>query len=42
MQERGVSVAHSTVNRWVIKYSPLLAFVDLIDWSYRVIADQAF
>jgi putative transposase len=24
MQERGVSVDHSTVNRWVIKYSPQL------------------
>ena len=22
MQERGVNVDHSTVNRWVIKYSP--------------------
>jgi transposase-like protein len=22
MEERGVSVDHSTVNRWVIKYSP--------------------
>ena len=25
MQERGVSVDHSTVNRWVIAYSPQLA-----------------
>jgi putative transposase len=25
MQERGVSVDHSTVNRWVLKYSPQLA-----------------
>jgi putative transposase len=24
MQERGVSVDHTTVNRWVVKYSPLL------------------
>jgi putative transposase len=24
MQERGVSVDHSTVNRWVITYSPQL------------------
>jgi len=24
MQERGVSIDHSTVNRWVIKYSPPL------------------
>ena len=24
MQERGVEVDHSTMNRWVIKYSPLL------------------
>jgi transposase-like protein len=24
MQERGVSIDHSTVNRWVIKYSPQL------------------
>jgi putative transposase len=24
MQERGVSVDHSTLNRWVIKYAPLL------------------
>ncbi len=24
MQERGVSVDHSTVNRWVVKYSPQL------------------
>lgn len=25
MQERGVDVDHATLNRWVIKYSPLLA-----------------
>ena len=25
MAERGISVDHSTVNRWVIKYSPQLA-----------------
>ena len=24
MQEQGVSVDHATVNRWVLKYSPLL------------------
>jgi putative transposase len=24
MQERGVSVDHTTVNRWVVKYSPPL------------------
>src|ERR671918_1163812 len=24
MEERGVSVAHATINRWVIKYSPQL------------------
>jgi len=24
MQDRGVSVDHSTVNRWVLKYSPQL------------------
>jgi putative transposase len=24
MQERGVSVAHATINRWVLKYTPLL------------------
>ena len=24
MEERGVEVDHSTINRWVIKYSPLL------------------
>ena len=24
MQERGVSVDHSTINRWVLKYSPQL------------------
>jgi putative transposase len=24
MQERGVSVDHSTINRWVVKYSPKL------------------
>jgi transposase-like protein len=24
MQERGVSVDHATINRWVLKYSPLL------------------
>ena len=24
MQERGISVDHSTLNRWVIHYSPLL------------------
>jgi transposase-like protein len=24
MEERGVEVAHSTINRWVIKYSPQL------------------
>jgi putative transposase len=24
MQERGVSVDHPTVNRWVVKYSPSL------------------
>jgi putative transposase len=24
MQERGVAVDHSTLNRWVLKYSPLL------------------
>ena len=25
MEERGVNVDHSTINRWVIKYSPQLA-----------------
>ena len=25
MQERGVAVDHSTVNRWVLKYAPQLA-----------------
>jgi putative transposase len=25
MEERGVSVDHATVQRWVVKYSPLLA-----------------
>ena len=25
MQERGVEVDHSTLNRWVVKYSPQLA-----------------
>jgi len=24
MEERGVEVDHSTINRWVIKYSPQL------------------
>jgi putative transposase len=24
MQERGVSVDHATINRWVVKYSPQL------------------
>jgi putative transposase len=24
MRERGVSVDHATINRWVLKYSPLL------------------
>jgi transposase, IS6 family len=24
MQERGVSVDHATINRWVLKYSPQL------------------
>jgi len=24
MAERGVDVDHSTINRWVVKYSPLL------------------
>jgi putative transposase len=24
MEERGVKVDHSTINRWTIKYSPLL------------------
>jgi putative transposase len=23
MEERGVSVDHATINRWVLKYSPL-------------------
>jgi putative transposase len=27
MQERGVSVDHATINRWVLKYSPLLEAV---------------
>ena len=27
MQERGVSVDHSTINRWVVKYSPQLEAV---------------
>ena len=27
MQERGISVDHSTIHRWVLKYSPLLAEV---------------
>ena len=26
MAERGVSVDHATINRWVIKFSPMLAF----------------
>ena len=25
MEERGVELEHATINRWVIKYSPLLA-----------------
>jgi len=25
MNERGVSVDHATLNRWVIRYSPLIA-----------------
>jgi putative transposase len=25
MEERGVNVDHATLNRWVIKYSPLIA-----------------
>ncbi|MDP2098905.1 MAG: IS6 family transposase, partial [Methylobacter sp.] len=25
MEERGVTVDHATLNRWVIKYSPLIA-----------------
>jgi putative transposase len=25
MEERGVELDHATINRWVIKYSPLLA-----------------
>jgi putative transposase len=25
MAERGVSVDHATLNRWVVKYSPLIA-----------------
>jgi putative transposase len=24
MEERGISVDHSTIHRWVLKYSPLL------------------
>ncbi len=27
MSERGVSVDHATLNRWVVKYSPLAARV---------------
>jgi putative transposase len=27
MQERGVAVDHSTINRWVLKYSPQLEAV---------------
>src|SRR5262245_17138590 len=27
MEERGVSVDHATINRWVLKYSPQLAEV---------------
>tara|TARA_B110000090_G_C13006944_1_gene302637 strand:- start:199 stop:333 length:135 start_codon:yes stop_codon:yes gene_type:complete len=25
MVERGVSVGHATLNRWVVRYSPLIA-----------------
>ncbi len=25
MEERGVDVDHATLNRWVVKYSPLIA-----------------
>lgn len=26
MEERGVDVDHATLNRWVVKYSPMIAF----------------
>lgn len=26
MEERGVSVDHATINRWVLKFSPMLAW----------------
>ena len=29
--ERGINVAHSTLNRWVIKYAPLLEHRALVD-----------
>jgi len=32
MEERGVEVDHSTINRWVIKYSPQLEEA----WNCRV------
>ena len=38
MAERGLSVDHATVNRWVIKYSPKLetAVKRLGNWAYPV------
>ena len=38
MQERGVHVDHSTVNRWVIKYAPLLEST-LFDHFFCACAD---
>ena len=31
MEERGVSVDHSSINRWAIRFLPLIGVVELVD-----------
>ena len=47
MEERGVEVDHSTLNRWVVKYVPLLCswrcfpLVESVPRAYRLKASNA-
>jgi putative transposase len=39
MAERGVDVDHSTINRWTIKYSPLLEEANSVRLNFCMVAE---
>jgi hypothetical protein len=41
MEEHGVEVDHATLNRWVLKYVPLLEQEPRVCMSVREICDRA-